>query len=32
MDGQRTADRHAQTALARTMDLGLDARKAITDQ
>lgn len=32
MDGQRTADRHALTALARTMDLGLDARKAITDQ
>lgn len=32
MDSQRTADRHALTALARTMDLGIDARKAITDQ
>lgn len=32
MDGQRTADRHALTALARTTDLGIDARKAITDQ
>ncbi|WP_269940131.1 IS110 family transposase [Arthrobacter sp. HY1533] len=32
MDGQRTADRHALTALARTMDLGLDARKAVTDR
>ncbi|MCI0142625.1 IS110 family transposase [Arthrobacter bambusae] len=32
MDGQRTADRHALTALARTMDLGIDARKAITDR
>ncbi|BCW72433.1 IS110 family transposase [Arthrobacter sp. NicSoilB8] len=32
MDGQRTADRHALTALARTTDLGIDARKPITDR
>lgn len=31
MDTQRSADRHAVTALARTMDLGLDARKPPTD-
>ena len=30
MDRQRTADRNALTALARTMDLGIDARKALT--
>jgi len=30
LDRQRTADRHALTALARTMDLGIDARKALT--
>ncbi|PCC25516.1 IS110 family transposase [Glutamicibacter sp. BW78] len=32
LDGQRNADRHALTALARTCDLDLDARKALTDQ
>lgn len=31
MDSQRTADRHALTALARTTNLGIDARKAPTD-
>lgn len=31
MDTQRSADRHALTALARTMDLGIDARKPPTD-
>lgn len=31
MDTQRSADRHALTALARTMDLGIDARKPLTD-
>lgn len=31
MDTQRSADRHALTALARTVDLGIDARKPLTD-
>jgi transposase len=30
MDRQRTADRHTLTALARTMELGIDARRALT--
>lgn len=30
MDRQRTADRNALTALVRTMDLSIDARKALT--
>jgi transposase len=31
MDTQRSADRHALTALARTVDLGIDVRKPLTD-
>lgn len=31
MDAQRTADRNALTALARIIDLGLDARKPLKD-
>jgi transposase len=31
MDSQRTAERNALTALLRSFDLGIDARKAITD-
>lgn len=31
MDGQRTASRNALTALLRTLDLGIDARRPLTD-
>jgi transposase len=31
MDGRRTADRNSLTALLRSFDLGIDARKPITD-
>jgi transposase len=31
MDSQRTADRNALIALARTIDLGIDARRPLTD-
>lgn len=31
MDRQRTADRHALTALVRTVPLGIDARQGLTD-
>ncbi|TIH30466.1 transposase [Subtercola vilae] len=31
MDTRRTADRNALTALLRSFDLGIDARKAVTD-
>ncbi|ROP61220.1 IS110 family transposase [Curtobacterium sp. ZW137] len=31
MDGQRTASRNALTALLRTIDLGIDARRPLTD-
>ncbi|PZE72896.1 hypothetical protein DEJ27_00075 [Curtobacterium sp. MCPF17_018] len=31
MDGQRTASRSALTALLRTIDLGIDARRPLTD-
>lgn len=32
MDSHRTADRNALTALGRTIDLGIDARRALTNQ
>lgn len=32
MDGQRTASRNALTALLRTIDLGIDARRPLTDK
>lgn len=32
LDSRRTADRNALTALLRSIDLGIDARKALTDR
>ena len=32
MDGQRTGDRNALTALMRSVDLGVDARRPLTDR
>ena len=32
MDGQRTADRNVLTALLRTIELGMDARRPLTDR
>ncbi len=32
MDSQRTGDRNALTALARSIDLGIDARRPLTDR